>query len=660
VSVSQIINVIVNSKGAVTVKKQLDDIGNSAKTTTTYLNSMRAILAAALTFSGVGAITETIDNFTQLQNRLKLVTSEAEGTAVAWDRLMAIANGSYSTIDNTVNLYYRVAQAFKSWGESAQDAYEFTESFQKAAILSGSTMQTTAQAVYQFSQALNKGKLDGDEFRSVLEGLPYVANIIQKSLGKTRAELYEMSKAGEITVDRIKQAFEEAAKTIESDWSKITPTIGMAMNIFRNNWTDFIGDIQNSTGIFSVVAQAIILVANNFHLLAIALSPVALSIGFLAGRAGLGLVVMGLRDLAAALNLASVAQWIFNAAVLANPYVIAAVALAALVAGIIYFADSIGITTEYLTNMWNVVVQVFSYMLMSLNPITALINLIVQQFGGWLVLWQNIKAAATVTIQVIMQLFSNLVSSVSSLVSYLGEALSPVFSDLIELAGSFYSLIEDLVDLFESALVPIIQAVEPAFNTVWTYIEPALVKFIGFVKDVYQGWYNIGAYLKANFFPIIKDVFEGWIKIIRAVIGFIQDMISALRTAIALAKQLTGLQGGGGGGGGGGAHYGAQFYAGEFASGGQFKVGGTGAGRDTTPVSFMAERGERVTVETRKQQRQNDNDNSVTEVNVPVQITNVFDPQMVVSALDSREGIKRIKNVMAVERDSFRQILGVV
>lgn len=74
------------------------------------------------------------------------------------------------------------------------------------------------------------------------------------------------------------------------------------------------------------------------------------------------------------------------------------------------------------------------------------------------------------------------------------------------------------------------------------------------------------------------------------------------------AKGLGGGFGGGGGGisggtgfsipgGGGGIHE-----AGHFATGGSFFVGGPG-GTDKTPVSFMATRGERVTVETPGQQR---------------------------------------------------------
>lgn len=657
-SVSQIINVVVNSKGAVTVKKQLDDIGNSAKTTTTYLNSMRAILAAALTFSGVGAITETIDNFTQLQNRLKLVTTETEGVSNAWNRLMDIANGSYSTIDNTVNLYYRVAQAFKSWGESAEDAYEFTDKFQKAAILSGSTMQTTAQAVYQFSQALNKGKLDGDEFRSVLEGLPYVANIIQKSLGKTRAELYEMSKAGEITVDRIKQAFEEAAKTIESDWAKITPTIGMAMNIFRNNWTDFIGDIQNSTGIFSVVAQAIILVANNFHLLAAALTPVAATLAFMAGRLVIGLLVNGFKDMYAAITRVLPLLTAFNALLWTNPFVLAATLLAGIVAAVIYFRNELGLTNEVLSALWLKVTEVFTAIVSAINSVVAPIVEVVKNFVDWGAVMDNLRQTVSGLWSSIVSMFKAIISAASQVGSYLLKEFKPVFLELWELVKAFASLVIELYKVYFVALSKAIEALLPVFKKVWEYIEPAMVMLINLIKEAFAGLKIIANWLKTDFLPVVQDVFEGWIILIRGVIGWVQKLIDMLKAALSLMSKVLS---GSGGGGGPGANYGLQGYAGEFATGGSFKVGGTGAGRDTTPVSFRANRGERVTVETKKQQRINDaaNQNVVPEVNVPVEIVNVLDPRALADALDTDYGTKRLVNVFKTNRDEFRAILGV-
>ncbi len=656
-TVSQIINVIVNSKGAVTVAAELDAVGASAKSTATYLNGLRGILAATLTFSGAGQIIETINTFTSLQNRLRQVADASSTVGETWTKLLAIANSSYASIDNTVDLYFRVVQAYKAWGQGAKEAAEFTDLFQKAAMLSGSTVQTTSQAVYQFGQALNKGKLDGDEFRSVLEGLPYVANIIQKSLGVTRAELYKLSKEGKISVDSIKAAFESAAKTIRGDWANITPTIGMALTVLGNSWTDFVGKIETSTGVFSLFASLILLIANNFGLFMLALSPVILSLGFLAGKLGLGLVVTGFQDLAKALKLATIAQWLFNVAVDANIYVLAAVAIAALVTAILYFTGALNGLGPIISAIWGGITSLFSTLYGYITTAVGYIGSLIASFVQWTGILTGLQAIATATSTVIVGMFKAISSAVKALVAYIGPALEPLFSSLVALTQSLYALILQIVSAYVDLYVPAINASGVAFKAVWQYIGPAMTKFIGFLSDVYDGWKLILTFLKTNFYPAIKAIFEGWLFLIKSVVDGIKGIIDFVRSAIALLQQMNALRGGGGGGGG--AHYGAQFMAGEgFAKGGSFMVGGTNSGRDTTPVSFRAERGERVTVETKKQQQQNDNQQTPS-VNVPVQIINVTDPSMVTQVMGSQTGTRTILNMAKANAQELKDILGI-
>lgn len=654
---NQTINVIVNSKGAVTVVKELNAMGDAARQTTTYLNGLRSILAAALTFSGVGAIVQVVDTFTTLQNRLKQVADETNTVSESWTKLLGIANSSYSTIQGTVDLYFRVAQAYKAWGESAEEAYEFTELFQKAAVLSGSSMQTTAQAVYQFSQALNKGKLDGDEFRSVLEGLPYVATLIQKSLGVTRAELYELSRDGKISVDRLKEAFEDAADVIRGDWANITPTIGMALTVLSNNWTDFVGRVQTSTGVFTIAAYAILAIANNLDILLIALTPVGVAMAFLAGRLAVGLVVIAFRDMAAAIRVLIPLVWSLNAAMLANPFVLAAVAIAAVVAAVIYFRNELGLTNERLTVLWQVATMVFGVLGTLISNLVTGITTIVKKLYEWTSVFPLILKGAQLLWNGIVVIFKGIVEIVVESAKYIADAFIPVWQEIMTIIRSVMDLIKDLANLFIELLQPAITDLKAAWDILYRAMQPGLSVIMQLISDIWEGWQLLGNWIKDNFLRIVKDAFDGWIMILQKVLNFINQIIQALRTALALLKQVTGA-GGGGGGGGGGAHYGAQFKAGEgFATGGQFKVGGTGAGRDTTPVAFRAERGERVTVETKKQQRQNDASGE-TSVNVPVNVVNVLDPTMAVAAMETAAGQRTILNVLRANRDEINYVLG--
>lgn len=58
----------------------------------------------------------------------------------------------------------------------------------------------------QISQAMAAGRLQGDEFRSVMENAPMVANAIAQYMGKSKGELKELSSQGLITADIVKNA----------------------------------------------------------------------------------------------------------------------------------------------------------------------------------------------------------------------------------------------------------------------------------------------------------------------------------------------------------------------------------------------------------------------------------------------------------------------
>ena len=69
----------------------------------------------------------------------------------------------------------------------------------------------TEGVMLQLSQALGSGKLQGDEFRSVMERLPAVGQAIAESMGVSINELKKLSSDGELTTDKIVAAMQKLA-----------------------------------------------------------------------------------------------------------------------------------------------------------------------------------------------------------------------------------------------------------------------------------------------------------------------------------------------------------------------------------------------------------------------------------------------------------------
>jgi hypothetical protein len=98
--------------------------------------------------------------------------------------------------------------------------------------------------------------------------------------------------------------------------------------------------------------------------------------------------------------------------------------------------------------------------------------------------------------------------------------------------------------------------------------------------------------------------------------------------------------------------------AGSYATGGQFMVQGKG-GIDSNNINMNVTRGERVTVETAKQQRENDAATGGNgDVSIPLKIVNNLDPRMALDAIDTSEGEQVVMNIISRNAPAVQRLLG--
>nr|DAJ68774.1 MAG TPA: Tail tape measure [Caudoviricetes sp.] len=263
----------------------IDDLGKKADQTTVKLSKTRAGLEsistqlARLKTQAIGftlgnlAITnlsQTVDEYKSYESRINLISksnAQAKGT---FSELMQIANETGSAFGATAELYTRLYRAMGNQANSAE-LLQFTRTIQQMTAISGAGAEEAKAAIIQLAQGLASGALRGDEFNSVAEQMPILLEVLQKSLGKTRAELRKMAEDGELTPQLILGATKEATEEIQRQYEQMPLTIGRAMNQLSNSWLGFVGNTDKTISASSLVAGAISLVANNLDLLAGAL-----------------------------------------------------------------------------------------------------------------------------------------------------------------------------------------------------------------------------------------------------------------------------------------------------------------------------------------------------------------------------------------------------
>lgn len=192
-----------------------------------------------------------IKTFTQLAESISRVTEKLDDMSLTASRLNNINDGLQSVDElnnkifdsaNRMGMGYtdvakQVAKLNLLAGDNLKtndEAIAFVELLNKIGHISGSDSQEIAAGIYQINQAMAAGKLQGDEFRSVMETFPMFADYIAKFTGKSKGQLKEMSSEGTITADIMKKALFNAADEINGKFASLPKTFKQQMTIARN------------------------------------------------------------------------------------------------------------------------------------------------------------------------------------------------------------------------------------------------------------------------------------------------------------------------------------------------------------------------------------------------------------------------------------------
>lgn len=180
------------------------------------------------------AAAQTADELTSIRSRINLINDGSQTTAEIMNKVFDAAQrsrGSYTDMaDSVAKLNMLAKDAFSSNDE----AIAFVEQLNKQFKISGASVQEASAAMYQLTQSMAAGKLQGDEFHSIMENAPLLAQSIANEMGMTVGQLKEMSSQGLITSDIIKEALFNSAEETNAKFAEIPMTFAEVGQSIQN------------------------------------------------------------------------------------------------------------------------------------------------------------------------------------------------------------------------------------------------------------------------------------------------------------------------------------------------------------------------------------------------------------------------------------------
>ena len=195
---------------------------------------LTGLAAAFLSIQTIKKGMEISDTYTNISSKLSLITSNAAQLKSLQNDIFAAADrarGSYTDMADTVA---RLGITAGSKFGSNQNIVKFAETMQKMFRVGGASTAEQSAAMLQITQAIGSGKLQGDEFRSIMENAPMAAQAIAKYLGTSTDKLKELSTDGKLTSDVIINGVLSASKSVDQQVSKMSYTWGDYWNKIKN------------------------------------------------------------------------------------------------------------------------------------------------------------------------------------------------------------------------------------------------------------------------------------------------------------------------------------------------------------------------------------------------------------------------------------------
>ncbi|MFA1734299.1 tape measure protein [Fusobacterium animalis] len=241
------------------IQNNIVEQNNFNKSLNQGVNKADSLFSKIKSFLGLYAGIQTLrmgldvsDNLSQTMARLDLMNDGKQTTDQLQQAIFQSAQNSRAGFLDTASVVSKLGLLAPQAFNSNMETVKFSELMAKSFKVGGASTQEQTSGMYQLTQAMASGKLQGDEFRSIMENAPLLAQAISKYTGKSMGDLKDMSKDGLITADVIKNAVFAMSDEINTKFNSIPMTFGDVLNKIKNNAVNsFMGISSTMSNIFN-------------------------------------------------------------------------------------------------------------------------------------------------------------------------------------------------------------------------------------------------------------------------------------------------------------------------------------------------------------------------------------------------------------------------
>lgn len=231
---------------------------------------------------------------------------------------------------------------------------------------------------------------------------------------------------------------------------------------------------------------------------------------------------------------ATIAQWLFNAALNANPIVLIVTLVVGLVAALITLWNTNDGFREAVTNAWGKIKEVFGTVI---DAIKGFFSGLVEKVQT---AWESVKEAVSTAIEAISTTISNTWNTIVSFLTTILEGIKNTFTTIwkaIKTAVStainnIQTVITTVWNAIVSFLKPMLEGIKNTFTTVWNAIKSTISTVLNAIQTTITNIWNVIKTTVTNVINSIKSVISSVFNAIKSTISSILNSIKSTFTSV--------------------------------------------------------------------------------------------------------------------------------
>ncbi|EPI3589293.1 tape measure protein [Klebsiella sp. AqSCr] len=228
--------------------KSLDNLGGG-------FSRLAVAVKGYISIQALIKLQQLSEEFTLLQARVTRLSSSSEEGARSFQQLVSIASTTGASLGDTVNLWQQLTATLKTVGATNSDVNRLVMTLQKIGTIGGSSAQEMANALRQFMQSVASGRIQAEEFNSVLEQMPELARQIADGMGIPFNELRQLMLAGKLDIGEVLAAIEKRSDEINQQFEKMPRTVSQATNALVTQFGVAVSKIDDAIGASRYLAK---------------------------------------------------------------------------------------------------------------------------------------------------------------------------------------------------------------------------------------------------------------------------------------------------------------------------------------------------------------------------------------------------------------------